>query len=98
LIKFDGSQTNGMPDDDAFQLLNQIEDELLENLKDSEGYLNLGRETSNGERDIFIACKEFRKPTIIIPELINKYASKIEISFEIYKDKYWKSMSRYTKN
>lgn len=97
-IKFDGSKSNGMPDDKTFEILNEIEDNLTENLKDIDGYLNLGRETSNGEREIFIACKEFRKPTIYIPELINKYKSKIEINYEIYKDKYWKTLSRYTKN
>jgi hypothetical protein len=96
-MKFEGSKTNGMPDNDDFQLMSQIEDDIIENLKDSDGYLNLGRETSNGERIIFIACKEFRKPTIFIPELIQKYSAKIEISFDIYKDKYWQSMSQYSK-
>ncbi len=97
-IKFDGSKSNGMPDDKTFEILNAIEDEVIENLKDIDGYLNLGRETCNGEREIYIACKEFRKPTIYIPELIKKYESKIEITYEIYKDKYWKTLNRYTKN
>ncbi len=97
-IKFDGSKSNGMPDDITFNLLSEIEDNLNENLKDIDGYLNLGRETCDDEREIFIACKEFRKPTIYIPKLIKKYESKIEINFEIYKDKYWKTLNRYANN
>ncbi len=88
-LKFDGSKNNGMPDDKTFKLLDKIEEVIMKQLKDSDGYLNVGRETSDGMREIFFACREFRKPSLVINEIEKEYKDKIEISFEIYKDKYW---------
>jgi Family of unknown function (DUF695) len=94
-LKFDGSKHNGMPDDKTFKLLDKIEEEIGRVLKDTDGYLNVGRETANGVREVFIACYEFRKPSVVLFELANKYAGVIEIEFEIYKDKYWKTFERF---
>jgi len=89
-IPFDGSNNNGMPDDETYQLLNEVEDEIMLDLKDLDGYLNVGRETSSGKREIYFACKEFRKPPKVLNEIIKKY-DQLEVSYEIYKDKYWQS-------
>lgn len=97
-ILFDGSNSNGMPDKKAYQLLNEIEDEIMLDLKDIEGYLNIGRETSDGKREIYFACKEFRKPPKVLDTIIKKYSQILEISYEIYKDKYWQSFSHYEQN
>ena len=64
-------------------------------LKDSEGYLNLGRETADSLREIYFACKDFRKPSIVLEEIKNQFASQVDIEYEIYKDKYWQSFSRF---
>jgi hypothetical protein len=61
-IKYDGSLNNGMPDKGTYTLLDEIEQEMLKALRDSEGYLNIGRQTADGERIIFFACNDFRKP------------------------------------
>lgn len=92
-IPFDGSN-NGMPDNETYQLLNNIEDEIMLDLKDLDGYLNVGRETSAGKREIYFACKEFRKPTKVLNAIIKKY-NQLEISYEIYKDKYWQSFKHF---
>lgn len=89
-IPFDGSNNNGMPDNETYQLLNEIEDEIMLELNDLDGYLNVGRETSSGKREIHFACKEFRKPPKVLNEIIKKY-NQVEVSYEIYKDKYWQS-------
>lgn len=94
-LKFDGSKNNGMPDDKTFKLLDEIEAAIMKQLKDSDGYLNVGRETSDGIREIFFACREFRKPSLVISQIENEYKDKVEISFEIYKDKYWKMFDRF---
>lgn len=95
-IGYDGAHNNGFPDSDMFQLLDKIEDDfLMVKLKDSEGYLNLGRETADSLREIYFACKDFRKPSIVLEEIKNKFASQVDIEYEIYKDKYWQSFSRY---
>ena len=93
-IKYDGSKTNGMPGDTDYKTLDVIEDEIMEELKDVEGYLNVGRQTADSEREIYFACKDFRLPSKVFYNVQKKYSDKYEIEFEIYKDKYWRSLER----
>lgn len=97
-ILYDGSKNSGMPDKKAYQLLDEIEDEIMLDLKDLDGYLNIGRETDNGKREIYFACKEFRKPPKVLDSIIKKYSHSLEINYEIYKDKYWQSFRHYEQN
>lgn len=97
-IKFDGKNSNGMPDKEDMELMEEIENKIMEGLKDFEGYLNVGRQTADSEREIYFACNDFRKASIVINEVVNAYSNQTEISFDIYKDKYWKSFERYTNN
>ncbi len=94
-IKYDGENNNGMPDAETYQLLDEIENSILDELKDFEGYLNIGRQTADSVREIYFACKEFRKPSKILYKAQCDYADKTEISYNIYKDKYWQSFSRF---
>jgi hypothetical protein len=95
-IGYNGEDNNGFPDQETFALLNEIEDVFLtEELKDSDGYLNLGRETADSLREIYFACKDFRKPSKVLEEIKNKFASQVDIEYEIYKDKYWQSFARF---
>jgi hypothetical protein len=96
-IKYDGSRHNGMPGDSTFQLLDEIEKEIIAELKDFDGYLNIGRQTSDGIREIYFACKDFRNPSKILEQVQQGYAPKIEMSYDIYKDKYWQSFERFNR-
>ncbi|MGG5507207.1 MULTISPECIES: DUF695 domain-containing protein [unclassified Myroides] len=86
---------NGFPDEKTYQLLNEFEDELIELLPDAQGYLNVGRETVDGNRDIFFACKDFREPAKVVDQIKKKYSNNFSVSYAIYKDKYWQSFERY---
>jgi hypothetical protein len=97
-IKYDGGNNNGMPNDHDYKLLNTIEEEMMEDLKDYNGYLNIGRQTANSEREIYFACKDFRKPSKILYLIQQKYKNKFEIEYDIYKDKYWQSFDRFNSN
>jgi len=97
-IKYNGEGNNGMPDDKTYQILNEIEDEILEKLKDYDGYLNIGRQTTDGLREIYFACKDFRKPSKVLYQLTSKYLEKQSITYDIYKDKYWRSFNRFRDN
>lgn len=96
-IPFDGSNNNGLPDNETYKLLNEIEDEIMLDLRDLDGYLNVGRETSGGKREIHFACKDFRKPPKVLNAIIKKY-NQFDISYEIYKDKYWQSFKHLEHN
>ncbi|MBB3696504.1 DUF695 domain-containing protein [Flammeovirga yaeyamensis] len=94
-IKYDGESNNGMPDDSTYEKLNNLEEELLEELKDKEGYLYIGRQTADNLREIYFACNDFRKPSTVAYSLQQKYKDSEEIEYDIFKDKYWKSLRRF---
>jgi hypothetical protein len=92
---YDGSKNNGMPNSTDYKLLGNIEDEIMEILQDKDGYLNIGRQTANNEREIYFACKDFRKVSKVFYEKQTKYSDKFEIEFDIYKDKYWQTFEKF---
>jgi hypothetical protein len=94
-ITYNGEGNNGMPDDETFKLLGEIEDEILAELKDADGYLNIGRQTAESVREIYFACKDFRKPAKVLYAMTQKYAGAIAMDYDIYKDKYWLSFDRF---
>lgn len=96
-IDYEGDES-GLPDEKIYDLMNDFEDEILAELTDAEGYLNIGRETADNLREIHFACKEFRKPSKTLYNLISKYEGKLNVDFHIYKDKYWQSFERFNVN
>lgn len=96
-IKYDGEKNNGMPDNKTFKLLSKIEDDILSELKDFDGYLNIGRQTADSTREIYFACNDFRKPSLVLYAVQQKYAAQLNIDYDIYKDKYWQSFNRFIK-
>jgi hypothetical protein len=95
-MKFDGA-VNGMPDDNTYKLLEEIEADILSELRDFEGNLNIGRQTAESIREVYFACKDFRKPSKVVHEIEKKYAGQLQISYSVYKDKYWQSFDRFMK-
>lgn len=89
------SENQGLPDKPTYELLNVLEGEIIAELKDSEGYLNIGRETADGTRLIYFACKDFRLPSKVAHEVLQKYADRLSVDYNIYKDKYWQSFQRF---
>lgn len=97
-IKYAYSNQNGMPEDETYQLMEEIENDVNLELTDFDGYLYVGRETANGLREVFYACKEFRKPSKIASQIIQKYTGRVDVSYDIYKDKYWRTFNHFTNN
>ncbi len=92
-IKFDGNKNNGMPTEKTLQSYYAFEDKLAELLLDKEGYVNVGRTTGFGERTIYYANKDYIKPIQIMERMQSEVD--FEYEFEIFKDKYWRSMSHF---
>ena len=93
-ISYDGSSRSGMPDSHLSAAMDQLETSLEEQLPDSEGYLNLGRVTYSGKRTIYFACKEFRRSSLVAAAALRQQEL-LQVSYDIYKDKYWQSMNRF---
>ena len=96
-LLYDGNNNDGFPEEDVYQLLNEIEDNLVVELKDYEGYLNIGRETGDNSRDVYFACKDFRKPCKLIDQRIDSTGDKVALKYEVYKDKYWRYFDNYSR-
>jgi hypothetical protein len=94
-IKYDGENNNGMPGNEVYELMNEFEEKLIGELPDTEGYLNIGRQTHDSKRTIFFACKEFRKASKASNTMIEEYAEKLDASYAIYKDKYWMTLNKF---
>lgn len=94
-IAFDGENNNGLPDQTTYEALDVIEETITAQLPEAEGYLSIGRETVDGQREVYYVCKEFRKPSKVLPLIQAQYADLLDISFSIYKDKYWQSFQKY---
>jgi len=62
---------------------------------DSDGYLNVGRETGDGVRTVYFACNAFRKVSVVMKGICDKYQGSIKIDYDIFKDKYWRSLSHF---
>lgn len=97
-FKYDGTPNNGMPNERDYQLLNSIEDDLMQELKDFDGFLNIGRQTAEGERKIYFACKDFRNPSKMFFNIEKQYSNSFRIDYDIYKDKYWQTVERFINN
>ena len=85
-----------MPSPEVYAIMSQFEEELEKLLPDSVGYLNLGRETYNNKRTTYFACAEFRQASKKTQALMKNYKQKLNIEYDIYKDKYWMTMNRYS--
>lgn len=96
-INYNGND-NGLPDESTYELMNEFEDQIMLELTDIEGYLNIARQTADNSRETYFACKDFRKPSRVLHEMIKKYAAQLEINYEIYKDKYWQSFEQFRMN
>ncbi|MEM6687284.1 MAG: DUF695 domain-containing protein [Bacteroidota bacterium] len=97
-ILYDGKDNYGMPNEKEYELLATIEEEILQELKDAEGYLNIGRQTADSEREIYFACVDFRLPSKVLHKIKEKYKDDFGIQFNIFKDKYWQSFNRFDTN
>jgi hypothetical protein len=84
----------GMPNQTTQDLLTIVENKLLEELRDERGYLYIGHETTNGTREIFFACKDFRKPVKVVDQIVPHY-DELNFVYELYKDKYWQTFSHF---
>ncbi|MDQ0592706.1 hypothetical protein QFZ37_001075 [Chryseobacterium ginsenosidimutans] len=96
-IEYKGEENNGLPENEDYEKLNDIEDLALENLKNEYGNIYIGRESADNVREIYFASKDFRDTSKVLQKIISDYPE-YKMSLEIYKDKYWQSFERYNVN
>ncbi len=94
-IAYDGSGLNGMPSKQVYQHMEAFEDALMAQLPEHEGHLNLGRETGDDVRLVYIACKQFVEATRVLERLMPQFKQDMVVSYDVFQDKYWLSLQRF---
>jgi hypothetical protein len=94
-IEYDDRGNNGFPNAADSELINAIQVDITNELVDRNGYLNVGRQTSNNQREVYFACKDFRKPSKVFDQIQRTHDRRFKISYDIYKDKYWQTFQRF---
>ncbi len=92
---YKGRKNDGFPEDAAYELMDQIEEAIVEALPEQEGYINIGRETGNDIRDLYIASSEFRQSSKVLYAIIKQFEGQMKMDYNIFKDKYWQTFERY---
>lgn len=94
---YNGENNNGFPEKDDYEKLTDIEEKLIEELKNENGHLYIGRESADNIKETYFASKDFREPSKVFHKIM-KDNPEYKMSLEIYKDKYWQSFERYNIN
>ncbi|MDR2626230.1 MAG: DUF695 domain-containing protein [Zoogloeaceae bacterium] len=88
---------NGMPDKETSDHMFQIEDDLQGRVREDKTCLYIGRETGNGEKQLFFACTDFRRISKLFYQIQDEYSDLLPIEYTIYKDRYWKTFRKFTR-
>ena len=94
-IEYDCTHHGGLPDGETAEELNAIEDSIMAQLRDQDGYLNIGRDAAKNVRTIYFACIEFRNASKVLDRVIKDYRGKLSINYEISHDKYWQAVDHF---
>lgn len=94
-MKYDAKINGGMPDKPALALMEQIEDGLVKELEATGNYLHAGRETADGSRVLYFVGKDFRGISKVMEAVKVRYKGTVPVTYDIYKDKYWQTFSRF---
>lgn len=98
-MSYNSDNDSGMPSSGDYELMDELENQISKVLIDQDGYLNVARQTADGLREVFFACKDFRLPVRTLEEISEKYKdSSLGINYVIYRDKYWKSLDFFSAN
>ncbi|MFD1770159.1 DUF695 domain-containing protein [Sphingobacterium suaedae] len=97
-VYYEGDSQNGLPNKRDFQEMNILEEEILGRLTDKNGYLYIGRQTGDGLREIYFACKEFRTPAKVLMLIKQAYKGRLNMDIFIFKDKYWQALQHLVPN
>jgi hypothetical protein len=90
---YNGENNDGLPEKEDFEKLGDIEDIVIEDLKERE-YLYIGRETADNAKECYFAGKDFREISKVFKGIKDSYPE-YKISFRIFKDKYWQYFKYY---
>lgn len=92
-FQYNGDHNDGLPEKEDFEKLGDIEDKVIEDLKEK-GYLYIGRETADNIKESYFAGKDFREISKVFKTIKDDYPE-YKTSFRIFKDKYWQFFKYY---
>ncbi|MGO4707593.1 DUF695 domain-containing protein [Chryseobacterium sp. 2TAF14] len=96
-VQYNGENNNGLPEKEDYEILSNIEEQIIEELKIEDGHLYIGRESADNLKESYFASKDFRKPSKVLKKIMEDHPE-YKMALEIFKDKYWQSFERYNVN
>jgi hypothetical protein len=94
-LYYEKADTPFLPDKNMIALFEEFINEIKKAFGDTSSFISIGRVTAIGTTNLYFACKDFKKPSQIMHDLINKYEGILEADYDIYKDRYWRSIKGY---
>ena len=96
-IKYDRAK-EGLPSLQDKEKFDQFEIEISKALSDPSLYIKFGSQLADGNLFLIFMCKEFRQSSKIVDKIRQSHKFKITSTYNIFKDKYWKSLERFRMN
>lgn len=90
-VDYKDSQANGLPTAGTYTFLGELDNRIFEKLCATEDHLYIGKQTGDSSREIYVASSDFRLPSKVLHQIRKEFDEKADITFDIYKDKYWQS-------
>lgn len=94
-MQYDGSGNNGLPSNEDHAIMDETEHRVMAALKVFDGYIHIGRQTTDNTRKVYFACNEFRRVSKILQSAQEDVREKFDLSYDIFKDKYWQTFNRF---
>jgi hypothetical protein len=98
ILPYESHNDSGMPDKKTQALLDMVEADMLTELPPDSGCLNIARETGDGERVFYFACKDFHHIGKVFHYLSKKYAKEFETDCKLYRDRYWRTFQHFVRD
>lgn len=94
-LHFEEVNEVGFPTEKEYNLLSDLDNQAYQLLPILEGNIYLGRELGDSQCDIYYACKDYRMASKIADWIVAEYKDKLNITIDIFKDKYWQALERF---
>ena len=88
-------QENGLPTEPVRVKMDALHEQMTALLSAWEGNLFVVRNTGEGKRTAYFACRDFRSPSRVLARIEKDWAGELRMDADLYQDKYWQTFPSY---
>ncbi len=86
---------NGLPAEGVRVAMDMMHEQMIQLLPGEEGNLFVVRNTGEGRRVAYFACRDFRQPSRVLMQVEKEWGDRLRLDADIYQDKYWQTFKPY---